>query len=124
MLDLGANHKILLLDRHNIKGAVGYISDIQRIAEGLGGSIYGRKGIAKTIKIGGVQFDNTEMLLPTKDTYHRESIDGISKQGSIGGRFFEKSTVILDYINGLFYIKSPLNVPERNIPANKQEKIS
>ena len=115
LLDLGANHKILLLDRHNIKGTVGYISDIQRIAEGLGGSIYGRKGIAKTIKIGNVQFNNTEMLLPTKDTYHRESIDGVSKQGSIGGRFFENSTVILDYINGLFYIKSPLNCPERKI---------
>ena len=85
-----------------------------RIAEGISGSIYGSKTFAKTIRIGSVAYTDTEILIPTKTTYRQESMD-LEKHGAIGGRLFEKSTIILDYIHGYLYIE---NQGERTRPSS------
>ena len=86
----------------------------KRIAEGLSGSIYGSKTFAKTIRLGTIAYANTEILIPTKTTYRYKSID-LEKHGAIGGRLFEKSTIILDYINGYLFIE---NQGERIRPSS------
>ena len=58
------------------------------------------------MKIGGPSFANTEILIPTKNTYYTESTT-IKKNGFIGGSFFEDSTIIIDYINGYLFIETP-----------------
>ena len=110
-LDLGANHKILLLNNPNFSLTK---TSNTRIAEGISGSIYGSKTFSKTIRIGSVAYTNTEILIPTKTTYHQESRD-LEKHGAIGGRLFEKSTIILDYINGYLFIE---NQEERIRPSS------
>lgn len=102
LLDLGANHKILLLNDPNPSHKK---TRNRIIAEGLSASIYGRKTFAETIRLGSVTYTNTEILIPTKATYHHESMD-CEKHGAIGGMLFEKSTIILDYINGYFFIEN------------------
>jgi len=101
LLDIGANHKILLLNNPNPSHKK---MRNRRIAEGLSASIYGSKTFAKTVRLGSVIYSDTEILIPTKTTYHHESID-IEKHGAIGGRLFEKSTIILDYINGYLFVE-------------------
>ena len=105
ILDLGANHKILLLDKSNISNSFSKSKRNQRIAEGLSGSIYGIKTVGNDFKLGSVIYKNTEILIPTKKTYHHETTD-VEKHGSIGGNFFKKSTIVLDYINGFLFIEN------------------
>lgn len=109
IIDLGANHKILLHDHINNKGSNINSLKQQRIAEGLSGSIYGRKEISKSIRLGSITFNDTEILIPTNTSYSNESINNIEKHGSIGGKFFNKSTIILDYINGYLFIENSKN---------------
>ena len=106
ILDLGANHKILLLVDPNFSDSFKKASYYQKIAEGLSGSIYGNKTFAKTIRLGSVAYNDIEILVPTKTTYHHESME-IEKNGSIGGRIFDDSTIIIDYINGFLFIEYP-----------------
>ncbi len=86
---------------------IGYSKSIrnQRIAEELSGSIYGVKSIGNDIKLGSMSYKNIEILVPTKNTYHHETTE-VEKHGSIGGNFFNKSTIVLDYSNGLFFIEN------------------
>jgi hypothetical protein len=104
LLDIGANHKILLLDESSLSNSVKWTNYNQRIAEGLGGSIYGIKLFANEIRLGSVAYKNTEVLIPTKNTYLHETLE-IEKHGSIGGKLFEKSTIVIDYISGFVFIE-------------------
>ncbi|MCG8309592.1 MAG: retropepsin-like domain-containing protein [Cytophagales bacterium] len=112
ILDLGANHHLLVFDPTKVKRSYDpFRSMDHRIAEGLSGPIYGKKGLCESIKLGTLNYSNVEILVPTKRTYHRESIDEIEKHGSIGSRFFRDSVIVIDYINGyLFVEKSNANV--------------
>lgn len=104
LLDIGANHKILLLDESSISNSVKWANYNQRIAEGLSGSIYGIKIFANEIRLGSVAYKNTEVLIPTKNTYYHETME-IEKHGSIGGKLFEESTIVIDYISGFVFIE-------------------
>lgn len=104
ILDIGANHKILLLDKSSISNSAKWAHNNQRIAEGLSGSIYGIRTNINMIRLGSVSYKQTEILIPTENTYHHEHI-GIEKHGTIGGKLFDKSTIIIDYINGFLFIK-------------------
>ena len=106
ILDIGANHKVLLHQHPEISNSIIFNKTRQRIAEGLNGSIYGNIAYLKNIRIGSLSFGNTEILIPTKNTYYTESTT-IKKHGSIGGSFFEGSTIIIDYINGYLFIENP-----------------
>jgi hypothetical protein len=106
ILDLGANHKILL---HNLKETEPLISanlEKRYIAEGLSGSIYGHKSAFSNIRLGGQLYSSTDILIPTISTYHQESME-IKKHGSIGSKFFADQTIILDYVNALLFIEIP-----------------
>lgn len=96
ILDLGANHKILLQNNSNTSKKT--ISN-QKNAKGLGGSIFGIKTHAKSNRLGSIYYYNLAILIPTNNSYHRESMD-IEKHASLGGRLFKKSIIVLDYING------------------------
>ena len=106
LLDLGANHDLLLHKlSHNtelLKKKGNRRND--RIAEGLSGSIYGQKSVIEGLRIGGIEYRKTSVLLPSVKSYHQEKLD-IEKHGSIGGGFFERSKIILDYVNGYLYVK-------------------
>ncbi len=107
MVDLGANHKILLKDNSKISGVLFQSpQEHERIAEGLSGSIMGTRAMAHSIRIGLMNFMNTELLIPTKGTYSSETSE-FQDQGTLGGAFFENSTIVLDYINGFLYIENP-----------------
>jgi hypothetical protein len=119
ILDLGANHKLLLMDKTYISGPLTKTNRNQRIAEGLSGSIFGVKTIGNDIKLGSIIYKDTEILLPTKKTYHRETME-MEKHGSLGGSFFNQSTIVLDYINGFLFVENPLEKPNdsnRNLEA-------
>ena len=105
ILDLGANHQLLLHHPGTIKTMFYDKRQNSRIAEGLSGSIYGKKGFAKEIKLGSISYKNPEILIPAKSTYHQELMEEIEKHGSIGGRFFKDTVIILDYINGYLFIE-------------------
>lgn len=104
ILDIGANHKVLLLDKSSLSNSQKWKNNNERIAEGLSGSIYGIKIVANEIQLGSVAYKNTEVLIPTKNTYHHEHME-VEKHGSIGGKFFEKSIIVIDYINGFLFVE-------------------
>ena len=108
ILDLGANHKLLLMDKTYISYPTLKTNQNQRIAEGLSGSIFGIKTIGKDIKLGSQIYRNTEILIPTKKTYHHETVE-MEKHGSLGGSFFNQSTIVLDYINGFLFVENPVD---------------
>jgi hypothetical protein len=110
ILDLGANHKILL---HNLEETEPLISpnlEKRHIAEGLSGSIYGYKSAFSNIRLGTQLYSTTEILIPTISTYHQESME-TKKHGSIGSKFFADQTIILDYANALLFIE----IPDKNV---------
>ena len=95
------------------------VSDFQRIAEGLSGSIFGIKTYAKKIKLGSIEYTNTEVLIPSRKTYMDETL-GIEKHGSLGARIFNDSIIIIDYINGYLFIENQdktLNTSDSDIAA-------
>ncbi len=104
ILDLGANHRLLILQKDGFTNSSKKASNYQRIAEGLSGSIFGVKTYAKKIKLGSIEYTNTEVLIPSKKTYINES-PGIEKHGSLGARIFNDSIIIVDYINGYLFIE-------------------
>lgn len=104
ILDLGANHELLILDKSNVPNGFSNSTRSRRVAEGLSGSIYGINTIGNDIKLGSVVYKNTRIIIPTKETYQRETLK-IEKHGSLGGRFFNKTTIVLDYINGYLFIE-------------------
>lgn len=106
LLDLGANHQVLLHESANIKTTFYNKRENSKIAEGLSGSIYGKKGFTKGIRLGSIDYKNSEILIPTKSTYHQEQIVELEKHGSIGGRFFNDAVIILDYANGNLFIEN------------------
>jgi hypothetical protein len=108
ILDIGANHKILLLQKSSISTSLKRGNHNQRIAEGLSGSIYGIKTVANKIRLGAITYGSTEVLIPTKNTYHHERIE-VEKHGSIGGKLFNKTTIVIDYINGYLFIQKNEN---------------
>lgn len=105
LLDLGANHKVLLLDNPTVTNLFHQIKPNNRIAEGLSSSIFGIKAYTELVRLGQAQFHHVELLIPDKSWYHHESID-IVKHGSIGGRLFEDSIIVVDYVNGLLLIEN------------------
>jgi len=108
LLDLGANHKILLHDNFNDKN----LHDLtynERIAEGLAGPIFGKKGFSEQFFLGNIQFENVEVLIPSTNSYVDESSKTFKKHGSIGGKLFQNSTIIVDYINGYLFIKNNIS---------------
>jgi hypothetical protein len=115
ILDLGANHKILIHNQPENSSIISTKLKNQRIAEGLNGSIYGYKTNFEKVRIGTIEYTSTEILIPNKNTYHQESLD-LKKQGSIGSKFFDDQTIIIDYANGGLYLK--------NISASEQHQHS
>jgi hypothetical protein len=111
ILDLGANHKILLHRQKETESLIAPNLEKNRIAEGLNGSIYGYKSAIAQIKLGSQLYATTDILIPTITTYHQESME-IKKHGSIGSKFFANQTIIIDYVNERLFIK----IPEKNVP--------
>lgn len=114
ILDLGANHKMLVHDLPETASLISTTSQKHRIADGLNGSILGYSMQLNQVKMGGRQFSDIEMLVPTKNTYHQESM-AIKKHGSIGSKFFKNSTIIIDYINGYLFIEKQPDAFENGI---------
>lgn len=104
LLDLGANHKVLLLDKRSITTLFNQTKEHNRIAEGLSSSIYGSKAQTKSLRLGQRHFPDIEFLIPDRDWYYHENLE-IDKDGSIGGRLFEDSIIVVDYSNGLLYVE-------------------
>ncbi len=104
ILDLGANHKILLHQQYDTDSLITKSHTNKRIAEGLNGAIHGNKASLGKVKIGNKLFHDTEVLIPSKKTYHQESMK-IKKHGSLGCKFFSQSVIIIDYINMKLYFK-------------------
>lgn len=110
MLDLGANHKILFYENPYISDLILHENDDGRIAEGLSNTIYGIKATTNSIQLGTLIFTKIEILIPTGNSYQHESLN-IEKHGALGGAFFNKSTIVLDYINGFLFVESKQNKP-------------
>ena len=106
IVDLGANHQILLYRIDGIKNAPTHPYHNTKIADGLNGAIYGEKAISAATMLGEVSYRNKEVLVPSKKTYSQEDFSGFKKHGSIGGNFFDDSVIILDYVNGYLFIES------------------
>ena len=114
-LDLGANHRLLLFNIDHIKSTIDQKKSEYRIAEGLSGSIYGLDGFVRLLKLGSILHKNVAMIVPSKSTYHRESIPEIEKHGAIGGKFFDNSVIVIDYINGYLFVEyKNSSVPSEN----------
>lgn len=87
LLDLGANHKILIHERPETSLFISSALKRRRIAEGLNGEIYGYYSSLEKIRIGPISFGKSEILIPTQNTYHQESMV-MKKHGSIGSKSF------------------------------------
>lgn len=98
------NHKILLHNQVKTKSL--YLVQNHRIAEGIGGPKYGRKGVIKSILLGNIAFEKIEVLVPSKNSYYHKSKYNQQKHGSIGGQLFHNSTIIIDYVNGYLFIQT------------------
>jgi len=115
ILDLGANHKILIHNQTETSSIFSTNLKKHRIAEGLNGSIFGYKSNIEKVRIGTIEYPSSEILVPTKNTYHQEALS-IKKHGSIGSKFFMDQTIIIDYANARLYI-------EKSDPEDKNTKF-
>lgn len=104
ILDLGANHNILIHKQIETSSIFPSNLEKQRIAEGLNGSIIGYKTNLEKVRIGTVEFRSTEILIPTKNTYHQEDLK-VKKHGSIGSKLFTDQTIVIDYANARLYLE-------------------
>lgn len=105
LVDLGANHQMLI---HNLPKTQSIIQpnlQKRKIAEGLSGTIEGQQGRLEKVRLGQEIYDHIEILIPTKNTYHQESL-GVEKHGSLGSKFFHGKTIIIDYINARLHFNS------------------
>lgn len=113
ILDLGANHKILLHHQKDTESLIAPNLEKHRISEGLNGSIYGYKSAIAQIKLSSQLCATTDILIPTVNTYHQESME-IKKHGSLGSKFFANQTILIDYVNATLFIK----IPEKPVTPN------
>ncbi len=121
ILDLGANHKLLIHDQSETSSIISNNLPKERIAEGLNGSIYGYKTSFQKIRLGAMDYPTTEILIPTIGTYHQESLE-LKKHGSIGSKFFGNQSIIIDYINARLFIEDKENYIEKPVEYLAEQK--
>jgi hypothetical protein len=105
LVDVGANHQMLIHNLPKTQSIIRSNLKKQKIAEGLSGTIEGRQSRLEKVLFGEDIFNNVEILIPTKNTYHQESL-GVEKHGSLGSKFFQGKTIIIDYINARLHYNS------------------
>jgi len=121
ILDLGANHKILIQELPGIKNFYTHGRG-RRIAEGLNGSIYGTTSTFERMKLGDLHYSNVQILLPAKSSYLHEDLE-IQKHGSIGSKFFSNQTIVIDYVNEKFFIENREASPKHPKPLLTLEEL-
>ncbi|RZS95326.1 aspartyl protease family protein [Cecembia calidifontis] len=104
LIDLGANHGLLLNmeTSEKIKLPPKYIeSDLGR---SLGGELFGYVGRVRSLKFGGLKFNDIITSFP-EETEFSYVIKESGRQGSIGSELLSRTKLILDYRKNRFYFK-------------------
>jgi hypothetical protein len=121
ILDLGANHKILIHEHPSLKNFYSHAQE-RRIAEGLNGTIYGRTSTFERMKLGDLYYSNVQILLPAKSSYLHEDLE-MQKHGSIGSKFFSNQTIVIDYVNEKLFIEKRESSQKQAKPLLTLKKI-
>ena len=103
MIDTGASHSLLInnpvensfLPENNIPSIIG---------RGLGGEIYGHLGRVTKIQVNKFEFEDPIISFPLKGDYGSLAKKG-SHNGTVGGEFFSRFNVVIDYHNQYLYLK-------------------
>lgn len=104
LIDLGANHGLLLNmeTSEKIKLPPKYIeSDLGR---SLGGELFGYVGRVRSLTFGGLKFNDIITSFP-EETEFSYVIKESGRQGSIGSELLSRTKIILDYRKDRFFFK-------------------
>ncbi len=106
LIDTGLSDAVWLFENDSIKQNGNFFND--HLGTGIGGEILGKRALIKQIEIGNFKVKNPLVAFPEAD--YLKNIDTLfQRNGSIGGDFLKRFSVVFDYQNNQLLLKKNHN---------------
>jgi len=112
LIDNGSSHPLMLESLNELPFPLPAVTIPANLGVGINGPIQGSMGRISTMKIGDYMFENVLSGFPNFNS-ERGTIEGKTRNGSVGADVLRHFLVTFDYVNNALYLKKTNNYKDK-----------